>query len=68
MKLISYNGFDFAAGGINWAYIVRGLPGENRTPDMSARLGQPAAITGATGSGRPIPCRFTVERPALIHI
>jgi hypothetical protein len=60
MRLVSYDGFTFATEGIT-AVPVRGLPGENRTPDLRNRLGSSAAIVGATGSGRPIPCRFYVE-------
>jgi hypothetical protein len=60
MRIVSYDGFTFATEGIT-AVPVRGLPGENRTPDLRNRLGSSAAIVGATGSGRPIPCWFYVE-------
>ena len=60
MKLISYAGVVFTSEGIDKAYIVRGLPGENRTPDLRQRLGSSAEIIGATGSGRTIPCHLRI--------
>lgn len=66
MRLVSYDGINFATYGVNKAFIIRGMPGVNRFVDMLPRRGGDPIGVGATNAGRPIPCVLAIEPTSLV--